>query len=221
MSKKPLIGVSLFVVVLLILGSLTNVVGYQMVQSLNQQIIHKEVNERELLFQTIMDISNNKEIQRIIFKSQMISGRFIGSGIKFPVIKTPILTKDQLRKMYIIGVIFLKNINKVKIGSIVQYFQLSNPKIPQEVSAVIEKDISLNGELAQLSNSGCYCENEINGQWSYPIRCMLLLPLMIVAMIFCTTGESLNALLLYSFGLFILVPVTIISEMFQCWWIWW
>ncbi|MCX6661592.1 MAG: hypothetical protein NTY91_03480 [Euryarchaeota archaeon] len=48
MDKKPLIGVSICAVVLLILGSLSNVVGYQSVQSSNQKIINEEINQREL-----------------------------------------------------------------------------------------------------------------------------------------------------------------------------
>jgi hypothetical protein len=40
MNKYPLIGVSIIAVVLLILGSLTNVVGYQTVQSSNQKTIN-------------------------------------------------------------------------------------------------------------------------------------------------------------------------------------
>jgi len=38
MDKKPLVGVSIIAVVLLILGSLSNVVGFQTVQSSNQKV---------------------------------------------------------------------------------------------------------------------------------------------------------------------------------------
>jgi len=214
MGKISLIGISLFVVILCILVSLTNVMGYLTVQSSNQQIVHEEVNRRELLFQTIMDISNNKEIQRSIFKSQMTSGKILS-------VTNPVLTKHQLNKMYSIGLILVKRLSKVTIHSIIQRFQLSYQQTLQEISAIIKKDAPLNSTVAQILDSECFCENENNGQWSFPVRCTLLLPLMIVAMIFFTVGESLNALLLYSFGLFILVPVTVIAEMLQCWWRWW
>ena len=81
MDKKPLIVVSICAVVLLVLGSLSNVVGYQSVQSSQQNIIKERINQRELLFQTIVDIANNKEIQRIILKSQMSRGIFPTSEI--------------------------------------------------------------------------------------------------------------------------------------------
>jgi len=76
MDKKPLIGVSILAVVFLVLGSLSHVVGYQSIQTSQQNLIKEKINQRELLFQTIVDIANNKEIQRIILKSQMSRGIF-------------------------------------------------------------------------------------------------------------------------------------------------
>ena len=46
MNKYPLIGVSICAVVLLILGSLSNVVGYQTVQSSSQKVIKDEVDQK-------------------------------------------------------------------------------------------------------------------------------------------------------------------------------
>jgi len=104
-DKKPLIGVSICAVVLLVLGSLSNVVGYQTVQSSNQSVIKERINQRELLFQTIVDIANNKEIQRIILKSQMSRGIF-------PTSEFPVVTKNQLKMMYFLGLILSKVISK-------------------------------------------------------------------------------------------------------------
>ncbi|MBN1861924.1 MAG: hypothetical protein JW840_10765, partial [Candidatus Thermoplasmatota archaeon] len=101
MDKRPLIGVSLCAVVLLVLGSLSNVVGYQTVQRSQQNLIKERINQRELLFQTIVDIANNKEIQRIILKSQMSRGIFPPSEI-------PVITKNQLRQMYLLGLMLSK-----------------------------------------------------------------------------------------------------------------
>jgi hypothetical protein len=47
MDKKPLIEVSILAVVLLVLGSLTNVVGYQTVHSSNQLMVHDEVDHSQ------------------------------------------------------------------------------------------------------------------------------------------------------------------------------
>lgn len=64
MDKKPLIVVSICAVVLLIIASLSNVVGYQTVQVMNQVGTNNEVNKIELLFQTILDLINSNEIQQ-------------------------------------------------------------------------------------------------------------------------------------------------------------
>ncbi|VVB61952.1 Uncharacterised protein [uncultured archaeon] len=47
MDKYPLIGVSIIAVVLLILGSLTNVVGYQTVQSSNPHPIVQQIQKEK------------------------------------------------------------------------------------------------------------------------------------------------------------------------------
>lgn len=50
MYKKFLIGISICAVVLLILDSLSNVLGYQTVQSSKQNMINNKINQKELLF---------------------------------------------------------------------------------------------------------------------------------------------------------------------------
>jgi hypothetical protein len=160
MDKKPLIGVSICAMVFLVMGSLSNVVGYQSVQSSNQQIINEEVNRKELLFQTIVNIANNKEIQRIILQSQMMSGKLLDSDAKLP---TPI-TKQQLRQMYFIGMILSKIISKTRMQSMVGKYQFNNQEMQKEINAVIEKDALLRGEITQLQNSECDCEKNINGE---------------------------------------------------------
>jgi hypothetical protein len=181
MDKKPLIGVSILAVVLLVLGSLINVVGYQTVQS-QQNTITGRVNRGELLFQTICDIANNKEIQRIILKSQMRKGIF-------PTSEFPVVTKNQLGQMYFIGLILSKVISKSRMQSMGQQNQLINPEIQKEISAVIEKDAILNADVTQLQNSECDCENEKTAEWRFPVICILLSPLWIVAAILAITSN--------------------------------
>jgi len=155
MDKKPLIVVSICAVVLLVMGSLSNVVGYQTVQTTQQNIIKERINQRELLFQTIVDIANNKEIQRIILKSQMSRGIF-------PTTEIPVLTKNQIRQMYFIGLMLSKVVSKSRMQAIVEKYQFSNPEMQNEISAVIEKDTIINTEITQLKDSDCDCDNEIN-----------------------------------------------------------
>ena len=179
MDKKPLIVVSLYAVVLLVLGSLSNVVGYQTVHTTYQQTKKETVNQRELLFQTICDIANNKEIQRIILKSQMTNGKFFKSDATLPTS----VTKNQLKQMYVIGLMLSKIISKSRMHSLVEQYQVNNQVVQKEISAVIEKDATFKGEITQLSNSDCDCENENTTEWSFPILCFLLSPLFVLAII--------------------------------------
>jgi len=168
MIRKCLaIGISITAVIILILTPFCNVVGYQTVQSSNQQTLKEEVNQRELLFQTIVDIANNKEIQRIILKSQMSRGIF-------PTSEFPVVTKKQIRQMYIIGLILTKIISKSRIHSMIQQYQLINPKMHKEISTIITEDATLNVDIAQLRNSECDCENENIAERNFPIICNIL-----------------------------------------------
>jgi hypothetical protein len=177
MNKYPLIGVSICAVVLLVLGSLSNVVGYQTAQSSNQQVMNEEVNQKELLFQTIIDIANNKEIQRIILKSQISRGIFPSPDVRFFESNTPILNKNQLKQMYVIGLILSKVISKSRMHSLVQQYQLINPEIQQEISAVFEKDATLKSKMTQLFSSSCDCKNENTTFSNFLVLCLILSPI--------------------------------------------
>jgi hypothetical protein len=174
MDKYPLIGVSICAVVLLILGSLTNVVGYQAVQSSNQKIINEEVDQKELLFQTIVDFANNKEIQQVILKSQISKEGFFNPDVRFPIFNTPLITKSQLKQMYLVGLLLSKTISKSKMHSIIEKYQVNNQALQKEITVVIEKDATLNREIKQLSNSKCDCGKENTALWHFPFLCSIL-----------------------------------------------
>jgi hypothetical protein len=223
MDRKSLFGVSILAVILLILGSLTNVVGYQTVQPSNQKTIKNEVNQKELLFQAIVDIANNKEIQRIILKSQLIGG---GP----PISNIPVLTKNQLRQMYLVGLMLSKIISKSRIHSMVQQFQLLHPEMQQEVSAVIEKDTTLNAEITQLQNSECDCENEKIIRLDLltticTILLVLLLPFALISLIFASLAILfqqnpilINIITFFSIPAgFIMLIISLIGLFLNCW----
>jgi hypothetical protein len=207
MRKNPLIGVSIIAVVVVILASLNNVVGFQTVQSSNQKAINKSVNQRELLFQTIVDIANNKEIKRTILKSQMSNGIF-------PPSEVPIITKQQIRQMYFLGLILSKVISKARIQSMVQQYQLINPEIQREISSVIEKNTTLNSEIKQLKDSECDCENENAIGWRFPIICTLLSPLWIIAVILAIIYPGVPS----DFVFYFVEGMAYIGKKLNCFW---
>ncbi|HVQ01668.1 MAG TPA: hypothetical protein VMT57_09170 [Candidatus Thermoplasmatota archaeon] len=196
MNKYPLIEGSICAVVLLVLASLTNVVGYQTVQASNQKIIANEINEKDLLFQTIVDIANNKEIQRVILGSELTSKRFFDSNLKFSIFTYPVVTKRFLNFAYHFGLILAKTISKSKIQSMLKQHQVSNQGVLKEIKAFVEKDVSLKNEITQLSSLSCDCENENTSQWNFPIICLLLKPIAFVV-----------AMLWYVIGIIFLLPI--------------
>jgi hypothetical protein len=208
MDKRPLIMVSLCAVVLLVMGSLSNVVGYQTVQTSQQNLIEERINQRELLFQTICDIANNKEIQRIILKSQMNKGIFPTSDI-------PVLTENQLKQMYFIGMILSKVISKSRMQSMVQKFQLIHPNIQAGINGVLEKDAILKDEITQLKNSECDCENENAMNWSFPILCIIIFPLFWFSYFLLPFWDPYRDTLI---GFFIL-GIYLIGYVLNCYWI--
>jgi hypothetical protein len=205
MDKRPLIVVSIYAVILLVVASLRNVVGYQTVQSSQQSLIKERINQRDLLFQTIVDIANNKEIQRIILKSQMSKGIF-------PTSEIPVLTKNQLKRMYFLGLILSKVISKSRIQSMIGKYQFNNQEIQKEISTVIERNTILNAELTQLKDSGCDCENEDTTQWNFRVICTLILfPL-----------YGLTRLIEIGYTIYFpVVIMLIIGSFFNCFWAYW
>jgi hypothetical protein len=174
MKKNPLIGVGIIAGVLLVLGSLSNVVGYQTVQSSNQKVIKDEVDQKELLFQTILDIANNYEIQRVILDSEIRRGGFFNPDTRFSVFTPHVLNKAELNIAYHIGLIFSRILVSSRIHPMLEQYQVSNQALQKEITVVIEKDAILKGEITQLSNSKCDCEN-ISGvtSWPFPVICLI------------------------------------------------
>jgi hypothetical protein len=130
-----------------------------------------------LLFQTILDIANNKEIQKIILKSQISRGIFPNPDVKFS------LTKKQLGQMYFIGLLLSKFINTARMQSIVGKYQYSNQVMQNEISDVIEKNPTLKGEITKLQNSECDCENENTTVLYFPVLCTILFPLFYLSLL--------------------------------------
>jgi len=209
MQKNILIGVSICAVVLFVLVSLTNVVGYQMVQSSNQKVISDEIDQKELLFQTIVDIANNKGIQQVILKSQITKDDFLTPDMKVLIFNTPLITKSQLKQMYVVGLILSKAISKTKLHSLIERYQVNNQWMQKEITAIIEKDTTLNGEMTQLSYSKCDCEDSSAvAVWHFPAICAIL-----AIMLFFLTFIVLY--LHVGTNLFTIIG-TLFSEIFKC-----
>ena len=148
--------------------------------------------QRELLFQTIVDIANNKEIQQVILQSQIKRDGLFSPDEKFPTFDTFIVTKNQIKQLYVLGLLFSRIISKSKMQSILEQYQFSNQEMQQEITAIIEKDATLNREMTQLVTLECGCDTEQTSSWGFPILCSILNVLMILPIIVFSLGSSLE-----------------------------
>jgi hypothetical protein len=221
--SKSLIGVSICVVVLLVLASLGNVVGYQTVKTSQQTLFKERINQKELLFQTILDTVNNKEIRRVILKSQMSRGIFPHSDI-------PVLTKNQLQLLYLVGMTLSKFISPSKMQSIIGKYYRNNQGVQKEIFTAVEKDVTLNADITELQNSKCDCENEKIIRLDLltticTILLVLLLPFALVSLIFASLAILFqqNPILIKIFTFFsipfilIMLPIFLIGLFLNCW----
>ena len=143
-------------IILLFVGvTIAPTINFNTVKASQQNIIKERINQRELLFQTIVDIANNMEIQRVILKPQ------ISRGI-FPISEIPVVTKNQLKRMYLLGVLLSRFIGTSRIQLMIQKYLLIKPEMQKEISTIIEKNPTLNNEIVQLQNSECDCGNYID-----------------------------------------------------------
>jgi hypothetical protein len=137
-------------------------------------VINAEVDQKELLFQTILDIANNKDIQRVLLKSQINRDGFFNPELRYSIFNTPMVTKNQLKQIYFIGLMLSKTISKSRIHSMIERYQANNQVVQKEITTVIEKDTTLNGEITQLSNLPCDCENSSGATtWTFTIICLI------------------------------------------------
>jgi len=174
MKRSPLMAISIAIACLIVLASFTSVVGVQTVALSNNKLITDKIDQKELLFQTILDIANNKEIQKIISTSETRKGGLLNpsSNLAFT---PPVLTKKFLNTAYHIGLILSKTISKSKMQSILERYQVNNREMQKEITATIEKDATLKEEIAQLSSLNCDCEKNSTRIWGFPVICTILL----------------------------------------------
>lgn len=233
MRRSPLIGVSIVVVCMIVLASFTNVVGVQTVQSMNQKSIKNTIDQRELLFQVIVDLANNKEIQEIVQKYEMRRNfenpfQMLGSQ---PLLNSarmhlgmiphppPVITKKYVEYAYRMGVILTHSrvFDGSKMHSLLERLQINSEELQKEITTVIEKNAILKGETIQLSNVQCDCENDNTTQRRFPVLCLILCPIFVFVFemwLIITLG-----LHYYAYYLEILFVILLnIGEKLNCFW---
>jgi hypothetical protein len=188
MKERMLCKGLVFAVILLFIG-----VAIQPGISTNTHDEKTDIDAKDYLFQTILDMVNNQEIQDIIQKSE-IRGSLINSlhmpGVIFLLMKlrtnfrlsslSSFLTKSFLEYAYRMGVKLSRTIDVSKMHSIIQRYQMSNQKVQKEINTVIENNANLKAEITQLSSLNCDCEANGPINWSFPVICTFLFILFFV-----------------------------------------
>ncbi len=205
MKKPILLGLSLLCIILVVLGSQTNVVGFQTVQA----SMKDGFKQKELVFQTIVDIVNNKEIQKVFLASQL-KNIFTNFNGKFSTIKIPVLTVNQLKRMYVVGLILSKSSFRPKISLLTEtFFPLKN-----KLNGIFEKDLKLKKEIDGLKALNCPCST------TTPIfKDAICLILLIIAVPFGIFGALLDNTIFEIFGIPFLIIAFIavyIAEYLNC-----
>jgi hypothetical protein len=217
MRKYPIIGGSVFAVVLILFSSFSNIVGYQSIQESNQKILTADTNEKQLLFQTIVDIANTKDIQRVIQGSELIGKRFFNPSMKYSAFIPIVLTKRSLNLTYQLGLKLLKIISTSKVLSMMKQNQVNNRGLLKELTAVVEKDVALKNEMIQLSSLSCDCENKSYMNWSYPVLCTVLY-LLFVPTTWIVQFGYWDGYIINKWAWYVMIIIAFIAEDLKCSW---
>jgi len=181
MKKYHLMAVSLVIPCMMALVSFTNVIGYYIVKTSNQNILTNEIEQKDLLYQTILDIANKKEIREVVLKSELSGnpGRPFFLRLSLSMTAPRILTKNFLNYASIMGGIFSRTYKTSRVLLILERHQTNQQRIQKEINAFIENDLTLKTKIAQLSNLQCDCGNKTTTPWTFYILCAILYPIFI------------------------------------------
>jgi hypothetical protein len=151
------IGISVIAIVLLILSSLTNVVGYHTVQSsLKGGVENIDDESRERIFHTIRVLANNHEIQNALFEFNMIQSRLLGKDFSF--VHHPVITDHDLEVAYKVGSFLIKLMGETGVMLMLNRLLIRSGGA-KVLSEVIQRNASLQAEVSALAElkSPCDC----------------------------------------------------------------
>ena len=175
MNRCILLGGSIGATALIVLASMTTIVGYQTVQASNKKIITAEINQKELLFQTIAAMMNNKEIQRIILPPERTGTTLVDPGTDFSVLTSRVNIEQVLKRVYSIGVVLTRTMSATKRQSLARHGLEENQGLITKIRTVVAKDETLTRALQTVST----CDCDQSGWYPGEIFCLMLEIMMI------------------------------------------
>jgi len=201
-----------------------------------------DIEPKDYLFQTIIDITNNPEVKNLLehYKTDLFKVDIDRSVYRKLMLRNPrlffniLFTKpsmsvEYLNKCYNKGIEFTNIIVEDKVLEMIENVEITDTKLFDEINDIISKDEEISSRLETLKELNK--DIKLDTPWDFPVICAILLliyfPLVLVADVLAFTWLGVlysdNLLLTIIFGL-CLVPVWIffmvnvlIQELFGCW----
>ena len=215
MKRKEIIfGVVLSVFILVSTPVFANNIQSDIQSSNNDTLIIENDDPKELLFQTIGDMTINEDIQNLIENSEfeitvnketfriLFTKLFLQNPkLLISLLFTrPILPKDYLNYAYNIGGKLSSSLSSSEMKSITDCFHINNQGALDEV---IEK-------LSDL-NCGCNKDNSEFVDWDFPIICDILGGILVLCVFL---------IYVLNLGKIIYTITYILGDLFNCSWVW-
>jgi hypothetical protein len=195
MNKYPLIGGSICAVVLIVLASLTNVVGYRIVQASNQKVINKEINPKVVLVQTIIDILDTPELQPFFIqhtKEWKNNQRFtvidnepnslvqsvlkIKERIHFSLLSDkPASLYRSLMYDYDQGYKIMNLVGEKEVIAMMKSITFTTPQVINDLKNILMKNDNLKEKITRLSIINKEVKTDTQSGEQMPIICFILL----------------------------------------------
>lgn len=200
-KKHILIGILFFCYLLIgtpaIASIITNRTNPTSIKETTPQTI---TDKKELLFQVIIDIVNNKDFNQLIY----VQSTFQRTIAPIPAI---MLTRSFLENVYIIGKVLSRTFNPSTIHRLFNKQTIESDQVLRNnIFKIINKDNNLKKNIELLLEPQCDCGIAL---WNFPIICGILAPIFFIMLIF-------NAL--HQIFYFPLLVIHSVGLIFNCFW---
>jgi hypothetical protein len=200
-EKQILIGILFFCYLLIGTPAIASIVTDRTNPTFNKEITPQIIaNKKELLFQVIIDIANNKDLNQLIY----VQSTFQQTIAPIPAKK---FTRNFLENVYILGKVLSRMINPYTIQRLYNKQTLiSEQVLRNNIFKIINKDSNLKKNIEILLERQCDCGIAL---WNFPIICGILAPIFFIMLIFNALHKIfyIPLLVLHSVGL-----------IFNCFW---
>jgi hypothetical protein len=207
MQKNLVIGISVVAACVVVCASYSSVVSVQLVKASNDRVINDTFDQKELLFQTIVDMLHNKDVQRVILGSELTRKQFIDPDMNFFIFNHPVLTEKFLKRAYTLESVLLRTLSPLRINTTLEKYHANDQTVQKKFATVVEKDTALKAEVAQLSSLSCNCENGNTIFWKFPVICVII----VLLVQFFTYLSNLSP----DLSLLCFVPIFLLTSLYE------